>query len=61
MGPNELWGEPWEGLPEEEGAWEWDLVDEEEDGAIKKTAGQTAWLETLVHFVSRADLHKYQD
>src|SRR6266567_2134260 len=26
MGPHELWDEPWEGLPEEEGAWEWDLV-----------------------------------
>jgi len=35
MGPHELWDEPWEGLPEEEAAWEWDLVDEEENGPTK--------------------------
>ena len=35
MGPHELWDEPWEGLPEEEGAWEWDLVNEEENGPTK--------------------------
>jgi hypothetical protein len=32
---HELWDEPWEGLPEEEGAWEWDPVSEEEDGPTK--------------------------
>lgn len=36
MGPHELWEEPWEGLPEEESAWEWDLVDDEENGSTKK-------------------------
>jgi hypothetical protein len=35
MGPHELWDEPWEGLPEEEAAWERDLVAEEENGPTK--------------------------
>jgi hypothetical protein len=33
MGARQLWDEPWEGLPSEEAAWEWDLVSEEENGA----------------------------
>jgi hypothetical protein len=36
MGPHELWDEPWEGLPEEAAAWEWDIVDEEENGPTKQ-------------------------
>lgn len=35
MGPHELWDEPWEGLSEEEAAWEWDMVDEQENGSTK--------------------------
>ena len=35
MGPHELWDEPWEGLPEEEAAWEWDLIDAQKDGPTK--------------------------
>lgn len=35
MGPHELWDEPWEGLPEEEAAREWDFVDAEENGPTK--------------------------
>ena len=35
LGPHELWDEPWEGLPEEEGAWEWDSVGEQENGPTK--------------------------
>jgi hypothetical protein len=35
MGPHELWDEPWEELPEEEGAWEWELVSDEENGPTK--------------------------
>jgi hypothetical protein len=30
-----LWEEPWEGLPEE-AAWEWILIEDEENGATKK-------------------------
>jgi hypothetical protein len=33
---HEVWDEPWEGLPEEESAWEWDLVSEEENGRTKQ-------------------------
>ena len=33
---HELWDEPWEGLPEEEGAWNWDLVSTFENGATKQ-------------------------
>jgi hypothetical protein len=29
---HELWDEPWEGLPPEDSPWEWNLVDEEENG-----------------------------
>ena len=32
---HELWDEPREGLPEEEAAGEWELVDSEADGATK--------------------------
>lgn len=31
----ELWAEPWEGLPHEEGAWEWELTKEEKNGRTK--------------------------
>jgi hypothetical protein len=48
MGPHELWDEPWEGLPEEEAAWEWDLVEEEENGATKTPPKRPARLAALV-------------
>ncbi|HYT92036.1 MAG TPA: hypothetical protein VEL76_25195 [Gemmataceae bacterium] len=35
MDIHELWDEPWEGLPEEDGAWEWDEVKQEENGPTK--------------------------
>ena len=41
MGPHELWDEPWEGLPEEDAAWEWNLIDEEENGATKNPPNRT--------------------
>jgi hypothetical protein len=37
---HELWDEPWEGLPEEDAAWEWDLIDEEENGETKNPPNQ---------------------
>jgi hypothetical protein len=40
MDVHELWDEPWEGLPEEEAAWEWELVDEEENGPTKNPPNQ---------------------
>src|SRR5262245_10763780 len=44
MGPHELWVEPCEGPPEEEADWEWDLVDEEEDGPTKNAPdGRPGW------------------
>jgi hypothetical protein len=44
MGPHELWDEAWEGLPEEEAAWEWDLIEEEENGATKNPPdGRSGW------------------
>ena len=44
MGPHELWDEPWEGLPEEDGAWKWDLVDEEENRPTKGPPdGRPGW------------------
>jgi hypothetical protein len=44
LGPHELWDEPWEGLPEEDAAWEWDLVDEEENGPTKiPPDGRPGW------------------
>jgi len=36
---HELWDEPWEGLPEEDAAWEWDLINEEENGETKILEG----------------------
>ena len=46
-GPHELWDEPWKGLPEEEAAWEWNLVSEEENGKTKtppdKRPGWKRW------------------
>ena len=44
MGPHELWDEPWEDLPEEEGAWEWDLVGADENGPTKGPPdGRRGW------------------
>jgi hypothetical protein len=47
MDIHELWDEPWEGLPEEEAAWEWDFVSEEENGPTKnpptKKRGWIRW------------------
>jgi hypothetical protein len=41
---HELWDEPWEGLPEEEAAWEWDLVAEEENGPTENPPdGKRGW------------------
>lgn len=41
---HELWDEPWEGLPEEDAAWEWDLLDEEENGPTKAPPdGKPGW------------------
>jgi hypothetical protein len=41
---HELWDEPWEGLPEEESAWEWDPVSEEENGVTKNPPdGKPGW------------------
>lgn len=40
MDVHELWDEPWEGLPEEEEAWTWDLVDETENGETKHPPNQ---------------------
>ena len=37
---HELWDEPWEGLPEEEAAWEWDDVSRTEGGPTKKPPNQ---------------------
>ena len=51
LGPHELWDEPWEGLPEEEAAWEWDLVEEEEGGATKNPPDrQKGWKRWYVHY-----------
>jgi len=42
---HELWDEPWEGLPEEEAAWEWDLVSEEENGETKNPPNRSGnWM-----------------
>lgn len=44
MEVHELWDEPWEGLPEKDTAWEWDLVDKEENGPTKDPPdGRKAW------------------
>jgi hypothetical protein len=40
MDIHELWDEPWEGLPEEEQAWGWDEVKEEENGPTKNPPNQ---------------------
>jgi len=43
MEPFELWDEPWEGLPEEDEAWTWDLIDEEENGNSRFPPGYRRW------------------
>jgi hypothetical protein len=41
---HELWDEPWEGLPEDDVAWEWDLVSEEEGGWTRRSPdGRPGW------------------
>ena len=41
---HELWDEPWEGLPEFEAAWNWDLISVFVNVATKKTPdGQSGW------------------
>jgi hypothetical protein len=37
---HELWDEPWEGMPEDEEAWTWDLVDEEESADRDPASGK---------------------
>ena len=43
MEPFELWDEPWEGLPEEDEAWTWDLVSEEMNGESGFPPGYIRW------------------
>ena len=43
MEPFELWDEPWEGLPEEDEAWTWDLIHEEENGNSRFLRGYRRW------------------
>jgi hypothetical protein len=41
FGPHELWDEPWEGLPEDDAEWEWDLFSDEEENGKTKTPPDT--------------------
>ena len=51
LGPRELWDEPWEGLPEDEAAWEWDFVDEEENGPTKQPPdARPGWKRWYFHY-----------
>jgi hypothetical protein len=43
-GPAQLYPEPWEGLDPEDSPWEWDLVEEEENGATRNPRSrQPGW------------------
>lgn len=37
---HELWDEPWEGLPPDEAAYDWDEVSAEENGPTKNAPNQ---------------------
>ncbi|HEY2157469.1 MAG TPA: hypothetical protein VGH33_17710 [Isosphaeraceae bacterium] len=43
MEPFELWDEPWEGLPEEDEAWTWELIDEVENGKSRFPPDYKRW------------------